>query len=256
MKSSFSISLGNYLFRNFFPLYKILYWQFKKWQDAKEIYLIKKSVKPGDIVFDIGVNIGFYSDLLVKCTGEQGEVHAFEPDRTNFNYLRKQTSLKENVINNNRAVGAASGILKFYTSPKLNVDHRTYRPDEYKEEQEVDACSIDDYLESMPNHKGSVDFIKMDIQGFEMEALKGMFKTIERNPKLKIISEFWPYGLNKAGSSATEYFLSLKSLGFEISLIEKQGMTDMKIEKVRTMEGMEEDYYCNIFISKMMFKTI
>jgi hypothetical protein len=108
----------------------------------------------------------------------------------------------------------------------------------------------------MPNHKGSVNFIKMDIQGFEMEALKGMFKTIERNPQLKIISEFWPYGLNKAGSSATEYFLSLKSLGFEISLIEKQGMTDMKIEKVRTMEGMEEDYYCNIFISKMMFKTI
>src|SRR5690606_18164169 len=96
-----------------------------------------------------------------------------------------------NIIINNKAVSSKTETLKIYTSKNLNVDHRTYKPKEYDEEISIEAVSIDDYFGT--NQK--VDFIKIDIQGFEMQAIQGMTKTLEANPNVKIISEFWGYGL-------------------------------------------------------------
>ncbi len=83
------------------------------------------------------------------------------------------SSLKNTVLNN-KSVGRKTERIKFYTSNQLNVDHRTYRPEKFGRESEVDALSIDDHL----GDDTKVDFIKMDIQGFEMQAILGMQKTL------------------------------------------------------------------------------
>lgn len=249
---SLSVKFGNFLYKNMFGLYKPMYSFFKNNQDAFEIKLLKKYVQKNDIVVDIGANIGYYAIILSNIVGEKGQVHCFEPDITNFDHLKKTSTNYKNIRINNKAVGSKTEKLKIYTSKELNVDHRTYQPEEYDHIKEIYAVSIDDYLkafcESAQNTK--VDFIKMDIQGFEMQAIMGMTKTLQNNKDVKLISEFWPYGLNKAGSSVCEYFNHLQSLQFKCYLLESNSLTLLTIDKVRLLEGLEKKHYFNIFASR------
>lgn len=243
---SFSIKLGNFLYKNAFALYKPMYKLFKNKQDAFEIDLLKKHINQKDTVLDIGANIGFYATILSDIVGEKGLVHCFEPDMQNFKHLKNTTSNYKNIKINNKAVGPKTEKLKIYTSKNLNVDHRTYKPEEYDKEIEIDALSIDDYLSS----DTKVDFIKMDIQGFEMQAMQGMRNILDKNKNVKLISEFWPYGLKKAGSSVTEYFNFLVGKGFNCYLLEKNLLQKLTADKVKSLEPLGEEHYFNIFCFK------
>jgi len=243
---SFSIKLGNFLYNNAFGLYKPMYKLFKNKQDAFEIELLKKHIKQNDIVLDIGANIGFYATILSDIVGEKGVVHCFEPDSKNFEHLKKTTADFKNIKINTKAVGPKTEKLKIYTSKNLNVDHRTYKPEEYDKEIEIDAVSIDDHLTSNPK----VDLIKMDIQGFEMQAIQGMQTILDKNKDIKLISEFWPYGLKKAGSSVTEYFNFLQSKGFTCYLLEETSLLKLTAEKVSSLEPLGEEHYFNIFATR------
>jgi FkbM family methyltransferase len=250
MQPTFSIKIGNFLFKNFFSLYKFIYWKFKKRQDSSEISLMKSNIHEGDVVMDIGANIGFYTTLFSEMVGVNGKVHAFEPDAVNFNYLLKETQGKINVTKTPKAVSSKSSVIKLYRSKELNVDHRTYQPEEYESVQEIQAVSIDDYFNSDSAEFSRVDFIKMDIQGFEMEAIKGMEKTIRSNPGLKMIAEFWPYGLRKSGYSALAFFQLIESFGFEMHLISKSKLELLTKERVIAMDDLEEPEYFNVFLKR------
>ena len=247
---SFSIKLGNFLYKHAFVLYKPMYTLFKNKQDAFEIALLKKYIKPGDTVLDIGANIGYYAEILSNIVGEKGTVHCFEPDERNFSYLKKSANGLHNLFINHAAVGPVTGHISIFTSKELNVDHRTYKPAEYDQELKIKSVAIDDYLATLPSPVSKVDFIKMDIQGFEMEAIKGMEKTLDANPNIKLISEFWPYGLRTAGSSVVDYFNLLESKKFNCYLLEKNSLTLLTSEKVKAIEPLGKEQYFNIFISR------
>jgi FkbM family methyltransferase len=243
---SFSIKLGNFLYKNAFVIYKPMYSLFKKKQDAFEIELLKKHVNSGDIILDIGANIGFYAAILSSLTGNKGLVHCFEPDSKNFEHLKKSCHKLKNVLLINKAAGSKTETIKIYTSKNLNVDHRTYKPKEYDKEISIEAVSMDDYLGAQKK----VDLIKMDIQGFEMQAIRGMEKILESNPDVKIISEFWPFGLKSAGSSVGEYYLFLKSKGFNCFLLKNNKLEELNEEKVTQLEPLGEKHYFNIFAKR------
>ncbi|MCW3078125.1 MAG: hypothetical protein JWO32_2734 [Bacteroidetes bacterium] len=246
MASTLSIRLGNYLYKNAFGVYKPVYAAFKKRQDAFEISLLKKYIHKGDIVLDIGANIGFYAKILSELTGPNGKVHCFEPDITNFTHLQNYCRHLKNVILNNKAAGPKTERLKIYTSKELNVDHRTYKPEVYENEFEIDAISMDDYM----GYNTKVNFIKIDIQGFEMQAIQGIKGILEKNRDVKLISEFWPYGLKKAGSSVTEYFNFLVNNGFNCYLMEKNSLEQLNLQKVTSLEHLTEEHYFNIFVTR------
>lgn len=244
MPSKFSLWAGNVLYKYCFPIYKITYQSFKEKQDAFEIELIKKNVRQGDCVLDIGANIGFYAEKLSEFVGDKGEVHCFEPDQTNFNHLKNRTCHLKNVFINHKAVSKDSTPLKIYTSKMLNVDHRTYEPDQYDEVIEIQATSIDEYLKGK-----TVNFIKMDIQGFEMNAVRGMIETLKKSD-VRMLSEFWPYGMKKAGSSVLDYFIFLKNLDFHVYLINDGQFELLDEQKVKTFIDLPESTYMNVFATK------
>lgn len=243
---SFSIKLGNFLYKNAFFLYKPIYSSFKKRQDAFEIELLNKYIQKNNTVLDIGANIGFYASIISEIVGSNGKVYCFEPDNTNYNYLQKSTSGLNNVKAINIAVGKKKEKIKIYTSKEINVDHRTYKPEEYDKEIEIDCISIDEYL----IEGTKVDFIKIDIQGYEIEAFKGMTKTITNNPNVKIISEFWPYGLRQAGKSLTEFHKLLKGFEFIVYLMQNNSLIELSEEKVDKMAQLPKENYFNIFLTK------
>ncbi|MBL7917092.1 MAG: FkbM family methyltransferase, partial [Bacteroidia bacterium] len=129
--SDLKIKLGNFLFKNAFFLYKPMYASFKKKQDAFEIALLQKHIRKNDTVLDIGANIGFYATLLAELVGPNGKIYCFEPDGTNFTYLLNASAHLKNITAVNKAVGEKTEKIKIYTSKELNVDHRTYKPEEY-----------------------------------------------------------------------------------------------------------------------------
>src|SRR5204862_7774127 len=83
-----------------------------------------------------------------------------------------------------------------YISEKLNVDHRVYpSADENRKCISICATRLDDYFS--PGDR--VDLIKLDIQGYELHALQGAERVLDTNREIKLVLEFWPYGLTQAG---------------------------------------------------------
>ncbi|MCW3102289.1 MAG: FkbM family methyltransferase protein [Bacteroidetes bacterium] len=245
MRLSLQLSLkaGDLLYKHAFPVYNMLYPVFKRRQDKAEISLIRKYVKPGSIVLDIGANIGFYTKFLSAQAGATGRVHAFEPDPLNFSYLQKNTANLPNVTLHNKAVSNATGILPLYRSDMLNVDHRTYPAEDHTGIIETGAVAADDVCE------GHIDFIKIDIQGYEYFAFLGMQKLLHRNPDVKILSEFFPCGIKASGASVAEFFDFFAGKNFSVFMIEKNGsMRRMDKDAFCAYENAGPDEYRNLFI--------
>lgn len=206
MPSSFSIKLGDFLYKNAFPVYNIIYPVFKRRQDKHEISLLKKYIKKGDTVLDIGANIGFYTKILSDLVGSTGKVYAFEPDKTNFSHLKKAAGNLKNVELINKAVSNKTGVITLYQSDLLNVDHKTYATNDYTSKTEIECVAIDDVILDK-----KIDFIKIDIQGYEYFAFQGMKEIFKANDDLKIIAELYPYGLNNSGIKVEEFVSFLRN---------------------------------------------
>lgn len=229
--------LGNKLFKRCFPVYRILYGLYKKFSDRHVGALLREIISPGMTVIDVGANIGFYTAFMANIVGEKGRVYAFEPSPHNFNLLKKYNN-NNNVTLVQAAVGDTTGEIVLYVSDKLNVDHHTYETDEIRQKINVLSYRLDDYLK---NEK--VDFIKMDIQGFEYHALLGMKNILRNNANIKIFMEFWPYGLIKAGSSVEKLLTLLHELDFQTELLERNGR-----EKMPPIPERNDFSYCrNLF---------
>ena len=204
---------SNFLFRYTFPLYKILYFIYKRITDFEMISLMRNNIDKGTVILDIGANIGFYSLFFSKCTGANGLVIAFEPEKENFSRLTKLTKDKKNIQLVNCAVSNNDLEIDLYLSSDLNVDHHTYDDGQSRKSVKVKSVSIDSFLKlNFPDV--IIDFIKIDIQGFDYFALKGMIDTINRSRKLTIFGEFWPYGLLMTKVDPEEYYRELINSGF------------------------------------------
>jgi len=230
--------LANKLFEHYHFIYKPLYFFYKKISDRQKITLFKNIIKPGMRVLDLGANIGFYTVLFSKLVGANGKVFTFEPDAQNYEHLEENTKTLYNVTIEKKAVSDKTGKINLYISKDLNVDHQSYDIGEGRDYEEADAIALDDYF--LDNVK--IDFIKIDIQGYEPVALKGMSKIIRQPGKMTVFGELWPYGLQKAGSSAEEYLQFLKKHGFKIKFFEDEIDYNEKIK--------DKDFYTDFIADK------
>jgi FkbM family methyltransferase len=206
-----------------FPTYKRLYFWYKSTVESSEIALLKKIIKPGMTVVDVGANIGFHTLLMSDLVGKQGTVYAFEPEENNFSKLTQSISKRSNVIARKMAIGDVDQILKLYISPNLNVDHLLYQTGNRNRGVKVSCRKLDTLFP-----KVTPDLIKVDTQGFESQVLKGAKGIISRAKSIYWLSEFSAYDLQKAGSSAQEYLLALREFGLKTSFQESDGLTEVK----------------------------
>ena len=168
--------------------------------------LFKQLTGEGDIVVDIGANIGYYTLLAARIVGEHGKVYAFEPDPTNCGVLTGNVKLNGfyNVEIIPKAVSDRKGQLELYLDEKNAGAHSIYRPKKVKRSVVVDSITLDEYFQGREH---PVNIVKMDIEGAEIAALSGMRRIIEKNENLKIFTEFHPPWVSRAGVSP-EYFIS------------------------------------------------
>jgi FkbM family methyltransferase len=234
--------VGNKLYDRAFPIYRLCYRAFKAYADRAERHLLKTILSAGDIVVDAGVNIGIYSQFFSRCVGPTGVVHSFEPSPENFKRLQSATRKLANVRLSQAAVGEHSGRSKLYVSDKLNVDHRIYPTEgDSRRSVPVEMVALDDYFK--PGER--VDLIKMDIQGYELHALRGANRVLADNPAAKLLLEFWPYGLEQAGAKWLELIETLQTKNMSVSQITNYGLIPFRSDSVRV----SPQWYVNLFAS-------
>jgi FkbM family methyltransferase len=182
-------------------------------------WVLEGQVRPGMAVADIGANLGLYTYLFSRCVGPNGVVYAFEPDPSLFGSL--ECNCKRNGIANailhNVALGSRRDSMVLNRS-LFNAGDNRLAPGQSPtmvKAVSVKVLPLDDVLEGR-----TLDFIKIDVQGWEREVFAGMRRTLANSPNLRIYLEFWPAGLRRAGSDPLELLAFLTGSGFQLHLID------------------------------------
>lgn len=154
--------------------------------------IVKELVKEGDVCVDVGASIGYFSLLFGKLVGKTGKVIAIEPVKEQHSWFMG------NVANNNM-----QDIITLYNAAAW--DKEELREMETAallkgSKQKVQCLPLDKILVNLPK----VDFIKIDVDGAEVQTLKGLQKTIAKNKDLKMIVEYFPKYLEAAGNKPEE----------------------------------------------------
>ena len=232
--------------------------------------LFRKIVKEGNVVIDLGANIGYFTLLSARLVGSKGKVYAFEPETRNYKYLLKNIELNgyDNVVASQKAVADRPGTVKLFFCPYDSGHHtirkyngiQAYRPDfldEKKEFVEVDQVSLDDFFSSI---RTPVDVIKMDVEGAEMLALAGMEQLIRGNEKLIMLIEFFPLLIREMGHSPEEFARRLlNDFNFKVSVVDHEYSMDKVSHenplRIRSVEQLMElctewNAHLNLYLEK------
>lgn len=182
-------------------------------------------VRFGTHVFDVGANIGYYTTLLSAMVGIPGRVHAFEANPVTARFLQetKARNNLDNVIVNNLAASATNEPMMIAYDPNFEKERDpekfnlggwslvTKKPGELK----IDCVTLDDYCEQ--NAIPSVSFIKIDVEGFEENVLRGA-KRMLRKFKPALMVEFYAK-TEEAHEKNMRVLELLKSSGYEFGRI-------------------------------------
>lgn len=179
-------------------------------------YVMERFIKPGDVVVDIGANVGLTARAFARACGPQGCVHAVEPERRNFGYLCANVLRYPWVVTHRLAFSASSGAVDLWLNPVSGTGNSFYRGNGGAL-QRVPCQTFDEFWESEGTER--LDWVKIDVEGAELEVLKGMAESLRRYPRLKILIEYCPQNLEKAGVAPTAVLKYLTDFGFKPSAI-------------------------------------
>ena len=179
-------------------------------------------IRPGMRVVEAGANLGVFTLQLSKLVGPEGKVFAFEPDPALYAALQKNLDRNgmKNVTTIPRALGSRTARLGLKTFGLNSGDTRLCDDATEAGATPVDVVTMDDALVGE-----SVDFVKLDVQGWELEALRGATRLFAENPAVQLFVEFWPYGLRRAGCAPLDLITFLQKAGFSLHTAEGQPFT-------------------------------
>ncbi|NOG34662.1 MAG: FkbM family methyltransferase [Chloroflexi bacterium] len=201
-------------------------------------------VRPSAIMLDVGAHVGYYARRYAPVIGKDGRIFAFEPHPRTFAMLGRnvrpfahvtpvQVALAEvggTAVLHDYLIMSASGSLHYdETMAALQQAHvhegdvaprigQEFQPQTFT----VQTMPGDDFLAEQGISR--VNVIKMDIEGAEIGALRGLHQTIARSPELKLVMEYNPAALKAFGHDPAAALAEVCALGFrQVQVIEATG---------------------------------
>ena len=173
-------------------------------------------LKPGMTVVDVGANIGLYTAIAAESVGPAGRVIAVEPEGRNCRLIRQTLELNrfKNVEVVQVALSDRTGPGQLFLNEENKADHRIFDRESSRTVVPVDFYRLDDLLVRLAVAR--VDVVKMDIQGAEALALQGMRRTLTENAEIRLMIEYWPWGIAQAGGDPRSVLRSIRAMGFQI----------------------------------------
>lgn len=199
--------------------------------------VFRDRLRPGMHVLDIGANIGYYTMLSASLVGSSGSVTAIEPNADSARLLEasRRANSFDNVFVLQVAAGRELGLLVLHGSYG-NV-MTSAAPDDAAaliNSTTVPSFRVDDMIPRSKN----IDFVKIDVEGAEYNALLGASELIRRcHPT--IVSEFSPSTMpGISGVDGRQYLRFLLDFGYTLAVIEREGtLRECGAESERVMDA-------------------
>ena len=174
--------------------------------EAGTLYILDNLLNKGDNFFDIGSNIGLMGIYAAHKVGDNGTVHAFEPEPDTFKILKENCTINKlkNIRINNFALGDNEGTANIYPNLDINRGASSLVRSDGSIGKKVTITTLDKYLTQVKIN--SIRLIKIDIEGYEFKMLKGAIellrsenapiicieysKKVQRNERLEDIYHF------------------------------------------------------------------
>jgi FkbM family methyltransferase len=206
--------------------------------ERQELKFVSHIFREGMTFIDIGANVGLYTAMAMHRTKKQGRIIAFEPHPESCRFLAQTIEANAALLPLNErpevnilnvAASASDGEAHLYTNPENKGDNRLYSSSLTPESTalSIRARTVDSVLRDY--EIPAIDFLKVDVQGYEFEVIKGAREILRVSPNAIILSELWPSGIRQASnSSSIDYLLFLTDLNFHI-----YEMSGKKLELLR-----------------------
>ncbi len=159
---------------------------------------IASVLRPGEVFVDVGANLGYFTLVAANAVGRSGCVHAFEPEPRNLALLQRNLSLNSfnHVICHQVAIGAQSGEATLHLSDANLGAHSLTDKADLAAGPKVPLRTLENAL---ADENRPLRMIKIDVQGLELDVLKGMENMLAAvDQKPQIITEFSPRDLQRS----------------------------------------------------------
>lgn len=209
--------------------------------EIHEQKLVRKTVRAGMTVFDIGANIGKYAKLFSILVGDKGKVYAFEPSERSFEKL--VSTIRQfnctNVMPINKAVYSENRNVIINEFPEeysswngLGLPNMKNPRDPsiivpIERSTEVEAVTLDSFCQQ--HHISRIDYFKLDVEGSELNALLGSSGLLEKKAISYLQFEISKPMLDGLNTKAKFIFDFLESKGYECHTIDKDGKIGNKV---------------------------
>ncbi|HEY8611107.1 MAG TPA: FkbM family methyltransferase [Roseomonas sp.] len=183
---------------------------FGVWETAY-VLLFQRLIRPGELVLDIGANHGVYA-VLGAAAG--GIVAACEPNPRLCDLMRRSAAVNgmtDRLTVHEAAVGEADGTVQIAFDMSWPGGGHVLEPEWKRAGTDCRVLALDNLF---PDPRTKVGVIKMDVEGSEGRAIRGMRQLLERSPDVRMMMEFVPTMLTSHGVGPAETIGMLREMGF------------------------------------------
>lgn len=168
---------------------------------------IRNYLNEGDTVWDVGANIGYFTLEFARSVGLGGKILSFEPHPEIFKVLQRNVirNKYQNISLQNVACGEETSISKLYFSTENEGNHKIVDNSSSNDSVETKVVKLSTFLETYAPR-----LIKLDIEGAELLALKGLGADYLKNNSLDFVIEYHPYEMsffNIEGEELLDFFI-------------------------------------------------
>jgi len=185
--------------------------------DPLTIRQLRRFLRPGMSVVDVGAHIGFYSVLAAECVGDDGHVVAIEPAEENVALLRENVARFGSVVQVAPVAAGATPAVRDFVLTDSSDTHGFYGSPLQAAVQtvRVEQQPLDTLVE------GPVDLLKVDVEGAEPEVLTGATRLLAENRRLAVLLEWNPACLLRGGHDPALLPAALEGQGFGLEAIDE-----------------------------------
>ncbi len=224
-------------------------------REGEQLHLVRKTLKPGMCVLDIGGNIGYYTCLIARMVGEEGRVYAIEPDPENCALLRKNVGLngydrlvEVEELGLSEACGERefhlAGVSNRHSFHDLSVDPGDEHSGDGRGSIKVRVVDLATFLEG----RRRPDYLRMDVEGHEVEILRDLAAVaVGSDWRPSVMFEAHPWHYNAGERDIRRPLKALFELGYEtrwlVSTSEPaEAFRESGLEPVETIRPVETEH--------------
>ncbi|RFC63650.1 FkbM family methyltransferase [Fulvimarina endophytica] len=210
------------------------------------VAVIRAILKPGDLVVDVGANVGSLLLPMAERVGPDGRLIACEPTPACISALRNTIAvngLETRVDLKPVAVGSSEATARLHLGTNSSFNSLAeLEPDGSDERNgiDVEVSTLDRLVPS----EQSPALVKIDVEGLELEVLRGMNGILSRSPDIALVAEYGPSHLERIGVRPQDWLAEFQSHGFALWIIDER---DGSLREASS-EALEGIYSANILM--------